>query len=85
MFYDHNTISQSRAVIFVHCCIVDEAFSRYKDATKKGEVARKLLEEELEFDKVEVCTDYPKNEIIDKFDELDEDAKEFEFYFHFQG
>ena len=73
--YRQNVVTHSIAVIFVntHCKGV-----QYKNAVERGEQARKLFKEELEYQEVRLFEDIDKAQIIEKLESLKARANEFE-------
>ena len=64
-------MSKSKCIIFVHESIrdVDRVFM-CRGAEEKGLLMKKLFEEEFDFKDIEIITDMPKTEIIEKFEKI---------------
>ena len=50
----------------------------YKDAIERGNLAETLFKDILEFDVVEICTDFSKADVIAKLQALKSEAEDFE-------
>ena len=75
LFYAHNLVTETVAYIFVN---TESLGLPYKNAVGRGKSALALFKDILEFEHVEVFTDLTKSNIIEKLEELQERADDFE-------
>ena len=87
LFYHNNYAEKTIGVVFVNTQLLNrddntmlKFLEKNIDALERGETARQLFKssEMLDLGSVEVCTDYTKVEIQDKFEELQKIADDFE-------
>ena len=74
LFYCKNIVTQSHVVIFVNTKCKDLS---YKDAMLRGEQAKDLFIEILEFDDFDIRENLSKAEIIKVLDDIERIATEF--------
>jgi len=74
MFWSHNIVASSAAVIFVHTKAINLP---YEGAKERGELQTGLFKEVLKFDVVKVYTDPTKEKMIEVLDALRARAEKF--------
>ena len=75
LYYTHNIVTHTYAVIFVN---THTSNLPWEKAIEKGEACKKLFEETLQFEKVEVFTDLAKFQMIEVFDKIQRTINKFE-------
>ena len=75
LFFIHKTATRSFASIFINKDTNDREFTTY---SKKGEKARIIFEDILNFDEVHVYINLAKADIVEKLDTMQRVADEFE-------
>ena len=71
LFYEHNIVNNAKTTAFIFVATRNE-FGIYEKAIEKGEIARKLFEEVLEFQEVEVFVDMTQDQMAEKMTYLKE-------------
>ena len=75
LFREHQVVTKSIAYVFVNTESKDLV---YKNAVQRGKEAQKLFEEILEFDNVDVCTNFSKAQVLEKLNALERVKEKFE-------
>ena len=75
LFREHQVVTKSIAYVFVNTSSKDLV---YKNAEQRGKDAQKLFEEILEFDNVDVCTNFTKAQVLEKLSALERVKEKFE-------
>ena len=81
LYYNYNIVVKSHAVIFVGSGLDGrngEEKLTYRDAEKRGKRLHTMYSKVLKIDEVEICVDFTKAQIIEKFDILQASAEKFD-------
>ena len=73
-------VLKSKGLIFVQKELQCEGYEPliYKDAMVRAEKTKTFFEESMKLENVEICEDFTREEIIEKFDEIQKEADKFE-------